>query len=198
MFPYEGNLPALSQEAKQVRARVQDNDVEREFQIHRSERDYALAEFWKWFLAFLIGVCMGVLGFCVDWGIGRLNDAKFKTVQLEILSSSATPLMLSPCVVIFRLLGARQHSLIVPLIIASYPCCMDSKKSCRHILSCTAVVLLVPAHVSSIASWVWYGLPCESTFFLNMLPLQRQATLVMPCHEMCKGLLSGAMRLFCA
>lgn len=69
---------------------VQDNDVEREFQIHRSERDYALAEFWKWFLAFLIGVTMGVLGFCVDWGIGRLNDAKFKTVQLEILSSSTT------------------------------------------------------------------------------------------------------------
>ena len=69
----------------------QDNDVEREFQIHRTERDYALAEFWKWFLAFLIGVCMGVLGFCVDWGIGRLNDAKFKSVQLEILSTREHP-----------------------------------------------------------------------------------------------------------
>ncbi len=71
---------------------LQDNDVEREFQIHRTEKDYALAEFWKWFLAFLIGVCMGVLGFCVDWGIGRLNDAKFKTVQQDIISNRKPPI----------------------------------------------------------------------------------------------------------
>ena len=119
-------------------ARVQDNDVEREFQIHRSERDYALAEFWKWFLAFLIGVCMGVLGFCVDWGIGRLNDAKFKTVQLEILSSSTPLLTRPPCMVIVRKQGPRQCSLMMPLMLASHPSCTDINNPCRHIFGRTA------------------------------------------------------------
>ena len=61
----------------------QENDVEREFQIHRTEADYSLAEFWKWALALLIGVAMGVLGFLVDWGIEKLNNFKYhRTVEL--------------------------------------------------------------------------------------------------------------------
>ena len=51
--------------------------MEREFQIHRTEEDYALAEFWRWALAFLIGVAMGCIGFAVDWGIEALNNFKF-------------------------------------------------------------------------------------------------------------------------
>ena len=51
--------------------------MEREYQIHRTEEDYALAEFWKWALAFLIGVAMGCIGFIVDWGIQTLNDFKY-------------------------------------------------------------------------------------------------------------------------
>lgn len=51
--------------------------MEREFQIHRTEEDYALAEFWKWALAFLIGVAMGCIGFIVDWGIESLNNFKY-------------------------------------------------------------------------------------------------------------------------
>ena len=63
-------------------ALLQENDVEREFQIHRTEHDYSLAEFWRWTLALLIGVIMGVLGFLVDWGIEKLNNIKFNnTVQ---------------------------------------------------------------------------------------------------------------------
>jgi len=62
---------------------MQENDVEREFQIHRTEEDYALAEFYKWALAFLIGVAMGCIGFVVDWGIETLNDFKYyHTVSL--------------------------------------------------------------------------------------------------------------------
>ena len=58
-------------------AGAQENDVEREFQIHRTEEDYAYAEFWRWALAFLIGVAMGCIGFVVDWGIEALNNFKF-------------------------------------------------------------------------------------------------------------------------
>lgn len=63
---------------------VQENDVEREFQIHRTEHDYSLAEFWKWTLALLIGVIMGILGFLVDWGIEKLNNFKFDSTISSI------------------------------------------------------------------------------------------------------------------
>ncbi|KAK9790124.1 hypothetical protein WJX73_008199 [Symbiochloris irregularis] len=63
-----------------------ENDVEREFQVHRTERDYALAEVWRWIIAFLIGVTMGFLGFAVDWGIGLLNDVKYFRTQQVIIS----------------------------------------------------------------------------------------------------------------
>lgn len=69
-----------------VRFAPQENDVEREFQVHRTERDYALAEVWRWIIAFLIGVTMGFLGFAVDWGIGLLNDAKYFRTQQVIIS----------------------------------------------------------------------------------------------------------------
>lgn len=57
----------------------QDTDLEREFQVHRTEKDYALAEFWKWAISFLIGLAMGCIGFSVDWGINLLNDAKYQS-----------------------------------------------------------------------------------------------------------------------
>lgn len=69
---------------------IQENDVEKEFQIHRTEEDYALAEFWKWTLAFMIGVTMGCIGFIVDWGINTLNNFKYyHTVGL--ISSRGSP-----------------------------------------------------------------------------------------------------------
>jgi hypothetical protein len=66
---------------------LQENDVEREFQIHRTEGDYSLAEFWKWTLALLIGVAMGGLGFSVDWGIEKLNNFKFGSTVASIKSN---------------------------------------------------------------------------------------------------------------
>ena len=65
----------------------QENDVEREFQIHRTEADYSLAEFWKWTLALAIGVIMGVLGFVVDWGIEKLNNFKYANTVASIKST---------------------------------------------------------------------------------------------------------------
>ena len=37
-----------------------------------------LAEFWRWFIALLIGIVMGILGFLVDWGIENLNNFKYR------------------------------------------------------------------------------------------------------------------------
>ena len=76
---------------------MQENDVEREFQIHRTEEDYALAEFWKWALAFLIGVAMGCIGFIVDWGIETLNDFKYYHTVSLIASQGAHPPFF-PCI----------------------------------------------------------------------------------------------------
>lgn len=75
----------------------QENDVEREFQVHRTEQDYAQAEAWRWMLAFLIGVTMGVLGFVVDWGIGILNNAKYFRTQEAIVSGGMPYRPLLPC-----------------------------------------------------------------------------------------------------
>lgn len=73
----------------------QDNDVEREAAIHRTEGDYARAEFWKWFLAAAIGAAMGTLAFLVDWGIDTLNDAKFQLVTERIMTDGALLLLCS-------------------------------------------------------------------------------------------------------
>jgi hypothetical protein len=74
---------------------MQENDVEREYLIHRTEEDYALAEFWKWALAFLIGVAMGCIGFIVDWGIETLNDFKYyHTVSLIAFQGVCPQLLL--------------------------------------------------------------------------------------------------------
>ena len=61
--------------------------MEREFQIHRTEHDYSLAEFWRWTLALLIGIIMGILGFLVDWGIEKLNNFKFDSTVNSIRTS---------------------------------------------------------------------------------------------------------------
>lgn len=61
--------------------------MEREFQIHRTEHDYSLAEFWRWTLALLIGIVMGILGFLVDWGIEKLNNFKFDSTVNSIRTS---------------------------------------------------------------------------------------------------------------
>ncbi len=72
---------------------LQENDVEREFQIHRTEHDYALAEFWKWTIAVLIGVTMGCIGFLVDFGIEVLNTNKYTSTATVIASHGGSP----PC-----------------------------------------------------------------------------------------------------
>ena len=63
--------------------------MEREFQIHRSDEDYALAEFYRWAIAFLIGVSMGCLGFIVDWGIETLNNFKYNNT-FDVVNSQGT------------------------------------------------------------------------------------------------------------
>ena len=63
--------------------------MEREFQIHRTEGDYAAAETWRWILAFVIGVTMGILGFMVDWGIGALNNFKYFNAINVIVTTRA-------------------------------------------------------------------------------------------------------------
>ena len=68
---------------------LQDNDLEREFQVHRTESDYALAEFWKWVIACMIGLSMGCIGFAVDWGITLLHDAKYQNTA-SVLKSTGT------------------------------------------------------------------------------------------------------------
>jgi chloride channel 7 len=71
--------------------------VEREFQIHRTEEDYALAEFWRWALAFLIGVAMGCIGFGVDLGIESLNNFKYlHTVNTIAARGVCTAALLEP------------------------------------------------------------------------------------------------------
>lgn len=66
---------------------MQDNDLEREFQVHRTDSDYALAEFWKWAISCMIGLSMGCIGFAVDWGINLLNDAKYQTTANVLRSN---------------------------------------------------------------------------------------------------------------
>ena len=79
--------------------------MEREFQIHRTEEDYALAEFWKWALAFLIGVAMGCIGFVVDWGIESLNDFKYyHTVNTIARGGVRLPTLLQSIIVLQLLL----------------------------------------------------------------------------------------------
>jgi chloride channel 7 len=63
----------------------EENDLEREFAIHRSEHDYALADTWKWLLSILIGAVMGLLAFLVDAGIGGMNGFKFAAVRRAIV-----------------------------------------------------------------------------------------------------------------
>lgn len=70
---------------------MQDNDLEREFSVHRTESDYALAEFWKWVIACMIGVSMGCIGFAVDWGINLLQNAKYQTTASVLFSTGQPP-----------------------------------------------------------------------------------------------------------
>lgn len=63
---------------------VQDNDLEREFAVHRTSHDYASEEFWKWALSIIIGATMGALAFLVDWGIDILNTSKYTAVNAKI------------------------------------------------------------------------------------------------------------------
>ncbi len=79
--------------------------MEREFQIHRTEHDYSLAEFWKWTLALLIGIVMGILGFLVDWGIEKLNNFKFDSTISSIKNGGKAirdTYMLSLCCITAR------------------------------------------------------------------------------------------------
>lgn len=62
----------------------EDHDIQREFALHRSEQDYAIADTWRWLLAMVIGAVMGVLAFVVDWAIEALNSSKFDAVRDSI------------------------------------------------------------------------------------------------------------------
>ena len=64
-----------------------EHDVERTFRAHRTEREYGAEEAWRWALAAAIGVAMGICGFGVDWGIGALNDVKFRRAADAIRDS---------------------------------------------------------------------------------------------------------------
>ncbi|GMH42780.1 hypothetical protein BSKO_10699 [Bryopsis sp. KO-2023] len=58
-----------------------ENDLEREINIHREHHDYNKADMWKWLIAAMIGVVMGIVGFFVDFSIETLNTMKFRTVS---------------------------------------------------------------------------------------------------------------------
>lgn len=55
--------------------------------VHVLLASFRLAEFWRWTIALMIGVAMGILGFLVDWGIEHLNTFKYKTSIAAIQSS---------------------------------------------------------------------------------------------------------------
>lgn len=89
--------PETAQESREVLARLKrmegfesqdfdpvENDVEREVHIHRQHSSYGQAEFWKWTLATLIGMVMGVLAFLTDWGIELMNDLKYAATEEHI------------------------------------------------------------------------------------------------------------------
>ena len=91
-------LSLLLQESRETLARLKrmagfesqdfdplDTDVEREFRAHRTEAEYSAEEAWRWGLACLIGVAMGCFAFAVDWGIDKLNDARY----LRVLRAAA-------------------------------------------------------------------------------------------------------------
>ena len=90
--------------------------MEREFQVHRTDSDYALAELWKWVIACLIGLSMGCIGFAVDWGINLLNDAKYQTTA-SVLRSTGVPLACLTCTNCFCLL--LWHASVSVLVNAS-------------------------------------------------------------------------------
>jgi len=72
--------------------------LEREFAVHRTEQDYAAAEFWKWALSIMIGATMGTLAFLVDWGIDVLNTSKYTAVNNRIYGEGALKAStLCPC-----------------------------------------------------------------------------------------------------
>lgn len=95
---------------------MQENDVEREFQIHRTKADYSLAEFWKWTLALLIGLAMGILGFAVDWGIEKLNDFKYDST-VSLIRGGGQPLWIDkypqtyPCTCEIHYQDRQRHAL---------------------------------------------------------------------------------------
>lgn len=90
---------------------MQDNDLEREFQVHRTDSDYALAEFWKWAISCLIGLSMGCIGFAVDWGINLLNDAKYQSTASVLRSHGEVLLCKFRCVSQCNNLSQSPHCL---------------------------------------------------------------------------------------
>lgn len=108
--------------------------MEREFQIHRTERDYALAEFWKWTIALLIGVVMGCIGFIVDLGIELLNTFKY-TSTATVIQQHGMSLSLTSTGVISLMQGELLKNLQVNVILYSQPvgfcCASDADQACR-------------------------------------------------------------------
>lgn len=57
------------------------SEFEEALRRERPHYDYVRQEAWKWALAALIGITMGIISFLVDWGITALQSAKFQTVK---------------------------------------------------------------------------------------------------------------------
>ncbi|KAL4855536.1 Chloride channel protein A [Chlorella vulgaris] len=99
-----------------------ENDIQREFAVHRSEHDYATAETWKWLLSILIGAVMGVLAFLVDWGIESMNGFKFAAVRASVADSGGfvTPYLTHVGIsLMFALVAGGLISFVEPLAAGS-------------------------------------------------------------------------------
>ena len=89
--------------------------MEREFQVHRTESDYALAEFWKWVIACMIGLSMGCIGFAVDWGITLLHDAKYQSTA-NVLKSTGILYTLHIALTLETLSRVSEHVLSARIV----------------------------------------------------------------------------------
>ena len=60
------------------------SEFEEVMRRERPQYDYVRQEMWKWLLAALIGITMGIISFLVDWGISGLITAKYRATKKYI------------------------------------------------------------------------------------------------------------------
>lgn len=64
-----------------------ETELHRLTELNRSELDYSQEESWRWIIAVLIGVCVGVTAFNVNWAIDALTTLKY-SVTTRVIDSA--------------------------------------------------------------------------------------------------------------